>query len=307
MRKWLALNFGALALFVSALAATAQLSSTGAGKKASPAAAYSGPGDIVSSASLWVGMRAYSTADRGNKLLNVCNVSDVACGDLSSDATTGALVIGTIGGSSCSIITCTIKTMYDRSGNGRDLTQATIANRPTLTVSCINSLPCAVFVAASDQFVSGASFTQAQPTTNNAVAIRTGNTSAFNAIIGRMTAVGNSPTTFFGNTSNQIAGFAGTVCNATPASENNWHSLTNVLNGASSVININNATISTVNCNTAGWSANTPTVGSAAASPNQSLEGKIVEAGIWPVAFNSTQQTNMCHNQYTYWGTSVSC
>lgn len=45
--------------------------------------------------------------------------------------------------------TCTVKTLYDKSGNGRDHAQATIASRLTLALNCINtSLPCMVQTGA---------------------------------------------------------------------------------------------------------------------------------------------------------------
>ena len=90
---------------------------------------YQGPGNIVSGAFAAWSLRAYNSAALGKKVINVCNVGDVACADLSSDPTTGKLVISTIGGSSCSVITCTVKTINDQSGGGYNMTQATIASR----------------------------------------------------------------------------------------------------------------------------------------------------------------------------------
>jgi hypothetical protein len=58
---------------------------------------YTGPGDIAPGAKAWWGLRAYSAAKRGTRAVNVCNVSDVACVDFNTDATTGTLVI-TVGG-----------------------------------------------------------------------------------------------------------------------------------------------------------------------------------------------------------------
>ncbi len=63
---------------------------------------YTGPGNVASGATAWWGLRAYTSATRGNALINACNVADAACADLSSDATSGALTIPTIGGTACS-------------------------------------------------------------------------------------------------------------------------------------------------------------------------------------------------------------
>ena len=38
---------------------------------------YVGPGDVVSSASAWYGLRAYNAADRGNKLADICDAAKV--------------------------------------------------------------------------------------------------------------------------------------------------------------------------------------------------------------------------------------
>lgn len=300
MKKYLAFYCATVAAFATTLA-FAQLSSTGAGKKASPAAAYAGPGDIVAGATAWYGLRAYSTADRGNRLLNVCNVADVACADLSSDATTGALVIGTIGGSSCSNVTCTIKTMYDRSGNGNDITQATIGTRPTLVVSCVNSLPCSQF--SGSQFLSGSSISKSQPITISTVAIRTGSFSAFSALVS-LHRTGDVTTLDFFSSANNASIYSGSVLSAA-ALDNAWHALQGIFNGGSSAVNVNNSV-------TSGAAGSGGTDGGIAfgANPtflNDKLTGKITEGGYWPIAFSAGNQTAMCNNQFTYWGTSVSC
>jgi hypothetical protein len=68
-----------------------------------PGGGYQGPGDIVSGATEWYGLRAYSSADRGNKLINACNIADAACADISSDASTGKLTnFASVGGTTCS-------------------------------------------------------------------------------------------------------------------------------------------------------------------------------------------------------------
>ena len=106
------------------------------------------PGDSATAAGWW-GLRAYSTASRGNRLANICNPSDVACADIYSDAATGKVVIPTIGGQNCASVTCTVKTLYDLTGNGRDMSQATIAYRPTLVANCIGTQWCMAMGAST--------------------------------------------------------------------------------------------------------------------------------------------------------------
>ncbi len=300
MNKWLTLYAGTVLALASTLA-FGQLTSTGAGKKAVPASAYSGPGDIVAGATAWYGLRAYSAADRGNRLLNVCNVADIACADLSSDATTGALVISTIGGSSCSVVTCTIKTMYDRSGNGSDITQATISGRPTLTVNCVGGKPCASCVS---QGLLGTVTTTNQPYTFSIVAIRTGATTARNAMFSMYT-TGSMPIigAFNSNSANM---YSGTEVSAT-MNDNAWHAVQAVYNGGSSVLNIDNTNNAVNPNNGAGGTTISFCRTGNGAGNEQYLTGNMTEAGLWTSAFSVGSRTSMCHNQFAYWGTSVSC
>jgi hypothetical protein len=64
---------------------------------------YTGPVDAVPGALVYYSLRGASAATAGNKALNACNVADAACADLSTNASTGNLVVGTIGGQACSV------------------------------------------------------------------------------------------------------------------------------------------------------------------------------------------------------------
>lgn len=109
-------------------------------------AVYSGPGDVVP-LTIYNGLRAYSlaVASAHGSIANICNASDANCADIQAlitgdfDAATaqGApLNCGGAGG------TCTVKTLYDQTGGGNNLAQATIALRPTLTFGCLSSKVC---------------------------------------------------------------------------------------------------------------------------------------------------------------------
>ena len=105
---------------------------------------YTGPGDVASGfVTFWSNSRAYSSAKRGSAIINVCNSTggtDVGCADMVTSATTGILVPATISGISCPGANCTVKTYYDQVGSN-NCTQATIANRLTLTASQFGSIP----------------------------------------------------------------------------------------------------------------------------------------------------------------------
>ena len=283
---------------------------------------YRGPGNIVSGAFAAWPLRAYNSAARGNKVINVCNVSDVACADLSSDPTTGQLVISAIGGSSCSVITCTIKTWYDQSGatncggSACDMSQATIASRPTLVVSCINSLPCAAF--SGTQFMATAANIGAfsATATFSSVSIRTASFTSNQDIISIASTVGvglNLNYRSVGNTLQMYAGTAAaTVGNIT---DNNFHVLQAVYNDTSSVLFCGGTT--GTNCSSGGTSNSISpgNVGSGssaifcmgmqsatAACSGNGLSGEITEILIYTSAFSGTNQTNMNSNQYNFWG-----
>ncbi len=132
-------------------------------------AAFTGIGDVKSGAKLHYGTVAYSAATRGANMLNLCNVADVACADVASNATTG-LVSSTqvIGGVTCGttvgVNVCTVKTAYDDSGGSNcggvcNVTQATILNRPTFIPSASGSVPAIKCVSGNAQRLVGSGFT----------------------------------------------------------------------------------------------------------------------------------------------------
>lgn len=259
--------------------------------------AYTGTGDVVSSWLFWYGLRAFSTADRGNALVNVCNVSDVACADLSSDATTGALVVGTIGGSSCAIVACTIKTFYDRSGNARDATQATIARRWILTANCpATGLWCAVsptYNAANGYF--GPSLTQAQQISMTVVANRTLATSGYAGLVGSASGSG----VVVNGTANTIVAYANQSEVPGTASDSAWHSIQAVLDGNSSTINVDGG------ASTGSGAAGATGFSGAIRLLSQfgdAYEGKFTEGGAWAGTFSAGNITSLYANQHTYWG-----
>lgn len=271
--------------------------------KSGSAPAFQGMADIVASPAVCWSLRACSSATRGTRAANVCNVADAACADLSTDATTGALVITTIGGSSCSVVVCTVKILYDQTvgttcgGSPCDVTNATIANRPVLVVSCINSLPCMTFVTASGQFLASTATSPSlsQPFTVSAVADRTG--AATTTSIAGISSTGADPILAY--SANVATVYAGTPITRA-ATDNHFHALQGVYNSPNCVVNVD-GTGTTADCNTGGITlANSFLVGNDGF--NDFFEGKITEVGWWFSAFNGTQQTNMNSNQTAYWG-----
>lgn len=285
------------ALMFGAWQSFAQLTSTGAGKKAGGGgASYTGLGDLgLSGLAAYWGLRAYSSATRGNKAINVCNVSDVACADLSTDATTGNLTIGTVGGSSCAVITCTIKTIYDQSPSNIcsgvcDLTQATIGSRPTLVTSCIGSLPC--MACNGSQSASVTFPTIGQPYFISGVAKRTSG-SGFADVLGFNTA--GQVQFLFNNSANNFTIYAGTVGTPATAADGSFHAVSGNYNGASSTLGVNGAS-TTVNAGAASATGTTTIC-----SNNNSLTGSVAELAFWNLG-NASSVSALSTNQHSYWG-----
>ena len=145
----------------------AQVPMTGAGlPKPGAAAGYTGPGDIVSGAVAWWGLRCYNAAYSGN----VADITDSSTGSTTgtrlqcSAGTVSALVSGSactfVTGNACSTlavtcaVACNVEELYDQSGANSctgsipcSITISTNANRPTYVTSCsgLTSRPCMTF------------------------------------------------------------------------------------------------------------------------------------------------------------------
>lgn len=275
------------------------------GSGGGPPPSYSGPGDIVGSNWItWYGLRAFNSATRGTKIANVCIPLDAACADLSSDATTGALVISTIGGSSCGIVTCTIKTWYDQSGalacaaaTACNITQATIANRPQLVVSCLNGLPCAQFTGgSSQQLVSAAALASGyiQPLSLMAVANRTTFSTYAAVLVNAPT--GNKGIYFF-NTANNFTLFFNSFVTAS-ALDAHTHSIVALANSAASILKVD-GTDTTGDDGGDQWFADSLYVGG---NNSNYLTGNIFEAGAVNGNIGSTARSSIDTNQTSYWG-----
>lgn len=267
--------------------------------------AYAGPGDVVGSARMWWGLRAYSLAAAGSAAARVCNSGDANCADVNTlgngdfdvaTATGAPLSCGGAGG------TCTIHTLYDQTAGNNctaahcNLVNATAAQRPTLVFNCIGTKPCMLFNGSSQRLQSSNSATsQAQPYTYSGVANSTnnsGNQSLVTFNSGGVTQLA------FSNANNQAKIFAGSNLTAVAAG-GSFHALQGVFNGASSDMNVDGASAT----GNAGAAASVGTINlSSVGGSSQYMNGSVAEAGAWPSAFNGTQSTNMSSNQHSYWG-----
>lgn len=308
-------------LLASALRTDAQtlVPMTGAGLSGPAASgAYSGPGDIVAGAQWWGGLRAYNStlANAGATTTPVIDVMGSTTGTgctiyLKGDGT-GDLDFTTAGpgavGHQCLLgattfctstnVSCTVSKFYDQTTNTIGVSNGTAANQPTLAFNCLGSLPCLTFNGTSSSLTETGFPDTQEPMTVAAVSKNTDTGSQrelYND--GSSHAIG-----YQNSSTNQFWIFAGAVL-AQTASSGVSHSTVGVFNGASSVVYVDNVSNSgSAGTNTGGTMR---FVGSG--SGVEFLNGSVNEIGEWFSAFSSGQAGNMCHNQFTYWGTATSC
>jgi hypothetical protein len=275
-----------------------------------PGPTYVGPGDIVSGAWMWGGLRCYSaaTATGSTKALTIRRASDSTTSDIVCK-TDGTLDVATAG-TFCASTTCFATKIWDQSGATKCTSGTVVCDlvpsggtgtQPQLIFSCLGSLPCLRYVSSSSQcMLSNVSFSaQAQPVTVSTVGNRTASAST-NRIIFSQGNFGSDPTIYGpGGTANAWIYNAGSGVTAT-ANDNAVHAANAVFNGASSTINIDGS-------ETAG-SAGTNGFIVAKISAGCSigggafLDGDWYEGGLWPVGFTSGNRTSMNSNQHTFWG-----
>jgi hypothetical protein len=291
----------ALALIVVfAGLASAQFNGCRAGFcNAAPAAAtYTGPGDVVSGATAWYGLRAYNAAyaTGSNKAINVRRASDNATSDINI-LSTGALDVATAS-TFCALTTCFLTKAYDQSGHSFDYSQATAGSQAQLIFNCLGTLPCVQF-SGSQKMATGAVTNLTQPFTVSQVAERTGSFTSFGVIFGSS---GTAQSEFNGS-ANSWSEYAGNRFSAT-ASDSAWHAGQYVFNGASSSIKVD-ATTTSGNASTNSTSTQYCLSGNCGGA--FLITANLGELGLWPSGISSGNQTSLCHNQFLYWATSVSC
>lgn len=261
-------------------------------------AGYTGPGDIVSGASAWWGLRGYNTAYTGN-VADVCDVATgLVCATITWSGT--ALVIPTIGGIACNNSTniCVIAKLYDQTGNGFHLTGLG-GSRPTLTFNCVGTTnPCMTFNGTTNGLNNATGFSIAVGATVSFVANSTNTGGQQNGFAGTGSAA--FAVGYRNSANNQVFAFQGAVLTAT-ASDGSWHALQGVFNDTSSDMNVDGTP-------NAGAAGNQTCSGCAnyqlgIVSGSQFFKGTMVEAGYWgSTAFSSGQSSSMSSNQHAFWG-----
>lgn len=274
----------------------AQVPMTGAGVGTPAPAAFQGAGDVVPGAGGYWALRCYTAAYAG-AVATVKSPSDVLTTNISCNGVGSLSYAGTAIATTCAV-SCTISTLNDQTGGGKDVTQATEASRPSYTDSCQNSRPCATFGGSASLVASGNSGTTF-PQWASWVGKRTGNTSALNAILKHS---GNGLNIGFNSASGSVYAFAGNVVTAT-ATEASIHAVQNTIfnGGTSSSIYVDGSNTNTLN---AGGTAPSGNIQIGGAAGGQPLTGVFYEVGLWfsdQSANNSAMNTNQ-HSSSSGWG-----
>jgi hypothetical protein len=261
--------------------------------------AYSGPGDIVSGAIGWWGLRAYSNATIGNNAIRLREDGGNTEQDFATIAEGGLdlAAIATFKGANNLFV---VK-LYDQTGNGNDVAQTIAGIQPPFTLNQFGTLP-GLFQTVSKNLISTTAASQAQPYSVAAVFDRTGvdggasAVGSIGAIDSRLIAVA-AP---FGGPAETCGIFAGaSLSSSNDITDNALQSTIGVFDGASSVVNL----------------MGTETTGNASTSPGDGIfhyggdgfgnwfdKGYVQELGWWPVALTGGQRSSMAANQRAYWG-----
>lgn len=263
----------------------------------SAAAAYVGPGDIISGAQAWWGLRGYTAtySSGSNPAIDVVKASDG-----SSLTTINILATGALDAASITALgfPVAVTKIYDQTGNGNHLTQATLSQMPTLPPSVIGSFYAMAFVAASLQelALSGTLATPpSQPYTMVIAAKRNPRVTSTDYFFGA-----RFNGCQFGGSADNVFISAGVNSAEVPATDGAFHAFQDIFNGASSSITVDGSTTGSLDAGTNAFSSSSVSFGGDTLGDNMSGNG--LEYGIWPVAFSGGQLSSMNSNMRNYWG-----
>lgn len=187
----------------------------------------------------------------------------------------------------------TVNIWYDQSGQGNNLTVAAAA--PTVSLTGLNGKPTAVFTTTTNLH-HAATPTMSIPLTVSAVAMRTGNFTAYNGIVGDDS--GNLYALYFNSAANGAVLFdGGSISTPVSCADSIAHSLVAVFNGGSSTITVDNGAATTAGTGSASF------VGLRLGVQNGGLAGNISEAVFWNGLMDGPSIAALAANQKAYWNT----
>lgn len=256
---------------------------------------YVGPGDVVSGAVGWWGLRAYSLAKAGTAAIRLRASGD----DAQSDFNT--LSNGNLDTASISSFKAThggnlfVTKLYDQSGGTNDLVQATAANQPPFSLSILGSLPAIDNTAGGSVSLRSGNVTQTQPFSWSMVYNRTsfgGDCLLINEVSSNLIQIVRG---VLGG-ANNTALFAGSNFNAA-AADATWHGIQMLVNAASSKITVDGSD-TTGDASTSAYSA-TPI--DFITGAGLAFSGYVSEFGLWGSDVSASFSA-LNSNQHSYWG-----
>ncbi len=262
-----------------------------------PIPIYVGPGDVIAGAVGWWGLRAYNSAAIGANAVRLRrDVGSPPEQDFST-ITGGGLNLAAIAAFK-GVANLFVVTLYDQSGNGYDVTQATPGTQPTFTLNGLGSFPIISYVGATPTYLQSASVAASftQPISYSAVVRRT---SAFTSQGGWLGANANGPEAMFAGSANNVTFYAGGATPTAPAADSTWHAIQDLFNGASSNINVDGFD-NLVSGGTGGIGG--PFTWYVGRDPfSNFMTGDLPEVGAWAGDI-SPSFAALYSNQHLYWG-----
>jgi hypothetical protein len=258
-------------------------------KRGPTAPPYQGPGDIVAGATGWWGLRAYSAAKAGTKAVRLRRDSDQIEQDFNTLAN-GSLdtaSITTFKGAA----NLFVSKLYDQTGGSvGDLVQATTTNQPSFVLADFGSFPDMRFAS---QALATASLALTEPFTFVGVNIFTG------AAVAQSWEGSGTQLAGHTTTANQLRLYNNFNEVHATATDNAWHGIQFVFNGAASNAVVDG--VSTIGNDGGAAIASTP-LNFGQDNYGELWTGKQTEMGLWLIAFSTPQITAMNTNIHTYWG-----
>ena len=280
-----------------------------------PVSAYNGPGDAVTGATAWWGLRAYSKNIATNwnvaptKVANIrrsgdgvtCDVNAAFNGGLGVTANCSNTSYNAITANAFCTSTCFVTKLYDQSGANScggaacDVAQATSGNQPALQFGCEANNACLVFSSNTQNLVSATGPSIAAPYTFAAWGKRTGAFTSYQALA----AQSSSTLLGYNNVANQARFVNNGVATTVAATDSVAHSIAaSVYAGPNFTFAVDTTFGTGLTPADATSTSGTFFVG--APTTGFGLTGTVAEAGVWPKQFASTDQSALCDNQYGY-------
>jgi hypothetical protein len=255
---------------------------------AGPPPGYQGPGNIASGAiAFWSCGRAYNAA-YGAALSSACDVVDTATG--LTTCTLHFLATGFVNTTQCNATACAtacrVTKMYDQTGNGNHVVQATLANMPALTFSAQNGLPCPAGTNnAATVLATAGNISQAAPYSQTLVAERTGNNTTIQYAYSNDT---NANYLRFTGTVNMIIAVNGANPGGLTVADSAPHAFVVVASGVDPLIAADSSANTNTGSNGTSALASNQYLMNRSAGDLGILTGYVCEMGIWPSDLNTS-------------------